>query len=79
MKKNKVFADRKQFVDCCKGDLLIRNAEGRLTHLGDGASFAMEAAERGEPVFLTVNGVTVSVVVNGKESLYKESLYKERT
>lgn len=62
----KIIVDRQDFIDCYNGDLLIR--EGiNVTHLGDAASFAMDAAEQGKEVFLTINGVIVSKFHNGIE------------
>lgn len=60
-------ADRQQFIDCVNGELLRRNASGVITHLGDAATAAVEAAERGERVWLTVRGKVVSYIENGKE------------
>lgn len=58
---SRILADRQQFIDCCKGDLLIRDDRGVVTHLGDGATEALEAVERGETVGLTVSGKVVSL------------------
>lgn len=69
MKKTikKIVADRQQFMDCVNGDLMMRNAAGEVTQLGDAATHAVEAAERGETVWLTVGGRIVSKIENGQE------------
>lgn len=59
----KIICDRKQFIDCANGDLLIVD-KGVVKALGDGASAAMEAHEKGKRVYLTVNGVIVSSIKN---------------
>ena len=63
----RITADRQQFMDCVNGNLMTRNSNGEVTQLGDAASHAVEAAERGETVWLTANGVVVSKIVNGIE------------
>jgi hypothetical protein len=60
--------DRQQFIDCVNGDLMTRNSCGVITQLGDVATKAVEAAERGETVALMVGGRIVSYVVEGKET-----------
>lgn len=55
-----IYCDRQQFIDCTNGDLMIRNSKAQITHLGDGASSAVEAAEKGEEVILTVKGKSFS-------------------
>ena len=62
-----ILADRQQFIDCANGDLMTRNERGEITQLGDGATAAFEAAERGERVWLTVRGVVVSYIQDGVE------------
>ncbi|MFA5457539.1 MAG: hypothetical protein WC261_07930 [Synergistaceae bacterium] len=64
----KVTCDRQAFIDCANGDLLIVE-KGVVKALGDAASEAMEAHERGEKIYLTVDGVIVSTVQNFKEEL----------
>lgn len=60
-------ADRQQFIDCVNGDLLSRDASGSVTQLGDAATHAVEAAERGELVILTVHGKDFSRIKDGQE------------
>ena len=60
-------ADRQQFIDCCNGDLMSRNSRGVITQHSDAATDAVEAAERGETIWLTVGGDVVSRFVNGEE------------
>lgn len=71
MKKTKIICDRKAFIDCANGDLLCVE-KGVVTALGDAASGAMEAHDRGKKVYLTVNGVIVSFIQKGIEKLIKE-------
>jgi hypothetical protein len=59
--------DRQDFIDCYNGDLMIRNSKGVITHLGDRASDAVDAAERGETVELLVRGKLFSKFINGRE------------
>lgn len=59
--------DRQDFIDCYNGDLMVRNLKGVITHLGDRASDAVKAAERGEVVELMVRGKVFSKFINGKE------------
>jgi hypothetical protein len=62
-----MLCDRQQFIDGVNGFLMTRNEKGVITQLGDAATFAIEAAERGEIVYLTVNGKVVSKIVNFSE------------
>lgn len=71
MKNSKVVCDRKAFIDCANGDLLCVE-KGVITALGDAASEAMEAHDRGEKVYLTINGVIVSYIQKGIEKLIEE-------
>ena len=63
----RILADRQQFIDCYHGNLLTVDDRGVITQLGDCASAAFKAAERGERVWLTVRGVIVSYFENGQE------------
>ena len=45
---------------------MIRNRKG-ITHLGDRATMAFEASEKGEEVILTVNGIQFSKIINKQE------------
>jgi antitoxin (DNA-binding transcriptional repressor) of toxin-antitoxin stability system len=49
------------------GNLMIRNEKGIITHLGDRATAAVESAEKGEEVVLTVNGVRFSKIIDKQE------------
>jgi antitoxin (DNA-binding transcriptional repressor) of toxin-antitoxin stability system len=49
------------------GNLMIRNEKGIITHLGDRATAAVEAAEKGEEVILTVNGEKFSKIIDRRE------------
>ena len=69
--KNKIICDRQAFIDCANGDLLCVE-KGVVTALGDAASEAMGAHDRGEKVYLTINGVIVSFIQRGHEKLIKE-------
>jgi len=73
---NPVFlsCDRDQFIDCYMGDLMIRDERGVITHLGDAATHAVEAAEHGQTVLLTVNGLPFSVFSEGVETLIKDAI-----
>lgn len=62
----KITCDRQTFIDCANGDLLIVE-KGVVKALGDAASSAMDAHNRGERVYLTVDGVIVSSIQNFKE------------
>ena len=62
-----ICVDRKQFIDCIKGNLLTRNSDAVITELGDAATHAVEAAEKGEIVYLTINNFIVSKIVNQVE------------
>lgn len=62
-----MIADRYQFIAAASGVLLLRRADAAVTQLGDAAIEAVEAAERGEVVYLTIDGVVVSKVVNKRE------------
>lgn len=62
-----ITADRYQFIAAASGVLLLRRADAAVTQLGDAAIEAVEAAERGEIVYLTVDGVIVSKVVDKRE------------
>lgn len=62
-----ITADRYQFIAAASGILLARRADAAITQLGDAAIEAVEAAERGETVYLTVDGRVVSKVVKGQE------------
>lgn len=67
MKNSKrIVCDRQAFIDCAKGDLLIVE-KGVVKALGDAASEAMDAHNRGERVYLTIDGVIVSSIQNFKE------------
>lgn len=66
--------DRQQFIDAYNGDLLVRNKEGVVTHLGDAAILSLEAVERGEMVELTIQGRVVSTFKDGTETLVEERL-----
>ena len=59
--------DRQQFIDGANGNLFTRNEKGIITQLGDAATHAIEAAERGKVVYLTVNGKVVSKIVDFTE------------
>ncbi len=60
-------SNRQDFIDCTNGDLMIRNKDGVITHLGDAATDAVEKAEQGEEVILTVNGKDFSKIINFEE------------
>lgn len=62
-----ITADRYQFIAAASGILLMRRADAAITQLGDAAIEAVEAAERGETVYLTVDGRVVSQIVNKQE------------
>lgn len=62
----KILCDRQQFIDCAKGDLMM-NIEGKIMKLGDGASHAMELHDKGHPIYLTENGVIISVIQDRRE------------
>lgn len=62
-----IICDRQNFIDCVNGNLMVRNEKGIITHLGDKASEAVEATERGEEVILTVNNQRCSKIVNKQE------------
>lgn len=62
-----ITADRHQFIAAASGILLLRRADAAVTQLGDAAIEAVEAAERGEIVYLTIDGVIVSKVVDKQE------------
>lgn len=64
-----IICDRQNFIDCVNGDLLIRDAQGRITHLGDAATDAVAAHNRGETVYLTVHGRIVSKISNYVEEI----------
>lgn len=66
MPAKKITCDRKAFIDCANGDLLIVE-KGVIKALGDAASEAFEAHRKGERVYLTVDGVIVSTIQNYKE------------
>ena len=61
-----IICDRQDFIDYVNGDLMIRNRKG-ITHLGDRATMAFEASEKGEEVILTVNGIQFSKIINKQE------------
>lgn len=62
-----ITADRYQFIAAASGILLMRRADAAVTQLGDAAIEAVEAAERGETVYLTIDGVIVSKIVGRQE------------
>lgn len=62
-----MIADRYQFIAAASGILLMRRADAAITQLGDAAIEAVEAAERGEVVYLTIDRVVVSKIVNKRE------------
>jgi len=71
-----IVCDRKDFIDCCNGDLLI-NERGSVTCLGDRATAAVKASDEGHDVFLTHNGVIVSVMVDFSEMTYEDYLRRK--
>ena len=48
--------------------------KGVITALGDAASEAMDAHDRGEKVYLTVKGVVVSFIQKGHEKMIEEDI-----
>ena len=63
-----IICDRQNFIDCANGDLLSIE-KGKVLAMGDVASKAMEAHNKGEKIALTANGVIVSYIQNFKETL----------
>ena len=64
-----MLCDRKDFIDCINGDLMIRDKSGTITHLGDKIEVykAIKCAERGNEVILTVKGLPFSKLINFTE------------
>ena len=77
MKKQRIICRRQDFIDCVNGDLLIAK-RGIVTHLGDSATKAVEAAGKGAPVYLTVDGVIVFVIKDFQEIPLQASWCKPR-
>jgi len=74
MENNKILCDRQNFIDCVKGDLLIREGV-RITHLGDAANGAVEELKKGKTIYLTRKGKIVSKMNTIKGKFIEERYY----
>ena len=68
-----ILCDRKNFIDCANGELMsIKKC--KVVSLGDAASKARDAHNKGKTIALTTNGKIVSYIKHGKEVLSREEI-----